>query len=358
MRWLNVCVGVSEMKKSETKNLEIFSKKVQGVEDWKQSGLGGDAQVVQLAPGSLTGDIFHVFLEDAAVSVCSINQSVCYRGPVVSDAVNFTACLNVDGNTTQRGVAVKSGDVAIYAGDGERDTLHSGGLYRYFCLAVPRQTLSAFLNIYSPEQLHLLKFTSVYQPEPDKAVLGLQRLEQIFATLQEVAAGNSEHFESKVFALSILSSFLTMLPDKGKRKDCSYLSSDRRLVQEVEELMRSDEGAFLCVPSLCEFLRVGRRTLERAFQRTLDVSPVQYLMLYRLCRAREDLVNNTGNVSTIAMKHGFCELGRFAQRYKQLFGEFPSETLAANSVSSGTLLAGGTGRLVAESLRRRLPRVA
>jgi transcriptional regulator GlxA family with amidase domain len=34
-------------------------------------------------------------------------------------------------------------------------------------------------------------------------------------------------------------------------------------------------------------------------------------------------------VKTIALGHGFWHLGRFAQDYRALFGETPSETLAA-----------------------------
>ncbi len=34
-------------------------------------------------------------------------------------------------------------------------------------------------------------------------------------------------------------------------------------------------------------------------------------------------------VSGAATKHGFFELGRFSSRYRDMFGELPSQTLAA-----------------------------
>lgn len=339
------------------KSLEIFEKQVQGVEDWKQSGLGGDAQVVQMAPGALNGNIFHAFFENAAVSVCWFDQPLHHRGPVTTGAVTFTMCLNVLGHATQRGVDVKAGDVTIYKDNSERDTVHSGKFYRYFTLAVRREILEKFLNIYSPEQLHFLDATSIYQTPSGWALPGIRRLEEAAALLQAIGCESGKDFNSSAFALSILSCFLTMLPDKGTRKDCSFPGSDRRLVQEVAELMQSEEATALCVPTLCLSLGVSRRTLERAFQRTLDMSPAHYLTLFRLCRAREDLVSNSDTVSNVAMKHGFFELGRFSQRYKQLFGEFPSETRAANRIL-GQLMGKARERSLGDNFGRRLPKVA
>jgi AraC family ethanolamine operon transcriptional activator len=42
-----------------------------------------------------------------------------------------------------------------------------------------------------------------------------------------------------------------------------------------------------------------------------------------------------GNVTVgeVAMQQGFIELGRFAQYYRNLFGEYPSETLRGRRAS-------------------------
>ena len=84
------------------------------------------------------------------------------------------------------------------------------------------------------------------------------------------------------------------------------------------------------VSELCANVNVSRRTLEVAFQTIVGKSPLQFLTQRRLCRAYVDLKrakDESIRVTDIAFAHGFTELGRFANRYKKIFGELPSETL-------------------------------
>ena len=69
----------------------------------------------------------------------------------------------------------------------------------------------------------------------------------------------------------------------------------------------------------------------------LERPPVPGLALVRLAAARQDLrrASPSETVTQIAMRHGAWELGRFAHRYKHLFGEHPSETLSASTKQPG-----------------------
>lgn len=75
------------------------------------------------------------------------------------------------------------------------------------------------------------------------------------------------------------------------------------------------------------------RTVQYCFARSCGVSPTEYLRGYRLDRARELLVTGVvaGGpripVTAVATRCGMPHLGRFAESYKERFGELPSGTV-------------------------------
>ena len=81
---------------------------------------------------------------------------------------------------------------------------------------------------------------------------------------------------------------------------------------------------------LCNAIDVPERTLRVCCREFLGTSPIRYLRLQRLARVRAALRHAdpaTANVSDIARRHGFLQLGRFATQYRAVFGEVPSTTL-------------------------------
>ncbi|MDF2467773.1 MAG: AraC family transcriptional regulator [Rhodococcus erythropolis] len=83
-----------------------------------------------------------------------------------------------------------------------------------------------------------------------------------------------------------------------------------------------------------ELARAGSmsvRTLHASFQKCFGMSPMAYVRKVRLEHVHDELRRNSGNpdfrITDIASKWGFFHLGRFAQQYKERFGESPSETV-------------------------------
>ncbi len=112
------------------------------------------------------------------------------------------------------------------------------------------------------------------------------------------------------------------------------------------EYLRSTDNGSVTVADLCNVARVTQRTLEYAFRETFGISPLRFLHLRRYHAARRDLLAADGRTTTvteIALKKGFYHMGRFAIRYKALFGESPSQTLERPSEKSDSYLLRRTG---------------
>jgi AraC family ethanolamine operon transcriptional activator len=97
------------------------------------------------------------------------------------------------------------------------------------------------------------------------------------------------------------------------------------LVQRCVALVNEARDSTPTVTQLCTQTGVGRRTLQNAFQRVLDMSPLAYIKAVRLKQAREAL-KNARSVTEAATASGFWHFGHFSHDYQALFGERPSAT--------------------------------
>ena len=101
------------------------------------------------------------------------------------------------------------------------------------------------------------------------------------------------------------------------------------LVRRAVEISESHGGP-VRIANLCSALRVSPGTLENAFKTVTGVTPHVFFLRRRLNQARSVLLSEDPaqrKVTEIALSLGFSELGRFAVRYREMFGESPSETL-------------------------------
>lgn len=87
---------------------------------------------------------------------------------------------------------------------------------------------------------------------------------------------------------------------------------------------------------LCGVSGVGGRCLQKTFEVRHGTSPLEFVMQRRLAAARERLLRapSGAQVIDIALDVGVTHMGRFAQRYRAVFGELPSVTLRRRHVES------------------------
>lgn len=102
-----------------------------------------------------------------------------------------------------------------------------------------------------------------------------------------------------------------------------------RHVRLAIEYMRANIGQPIAIRDVAVACRVTVRTLETAFRAHLATTPLAYLRHIRLEAVHHELASGGAAlpISAIARCWGFVDMGRFSARYRQAFGELPSETL-------------------------------
>ena len=101
-----------------------------------------------------------------------------------------------------------------------------------------------------------------------------------------------------------------------------------------EETLSKRTDQKLNMRALCAAIGVPERTLRMCCNKILGLSPMRYLLLQRLNKARSVLRRadpRAATVAEVARNHQFLELGRFAVTYRTTFGESPSITLHRES---------------------------
>jgi AraC-like DNA-binding protein len=102
------------------------------------------------------------------------------------------------------------------------------------------------------------------------------------------------------------------------------------IIRRAKQLLEEHQHKHVSVADLVAATGVCERTLRDAFNESFGVGPTRYLQLrtlHQVKRALDVADPDDVSVARLVTDHGEWQLGRFAARYRRLFGELPSETL-------------------------------
>ncbi len=100
-------------------------------------------------------------------------------------------------------------------------------------------------------------------------------------------------------------------------------------VVKAYQYMMANARENITIQDLTRVTGVSGRALYEGFKRFKGASPKTCLRSIRMQAARKDLLegDEPDDVTRIAERWGFSHLGRFAESYRKIFGEKPSQTL-------------------------------
>ena len=110
----------------------------------------------------------------------------------------------------------------------------------------------------------------------------------------------------------------------------------KEIMARALEALHSTSYFRYSVKEMARYAGVGERMFRTVCTERLGVSPKKYIMLRQMHDIRTELSSARpgDRVSRIAAKFGVWDWGRFSVRYRLVYGEKPSETLARSVMES------------------------
>lgn len=143
-----------------------------------------------------------------------------------------------------------------------------------------------------------------------------------------LAVANFQHLLVEVLLLTQPHTYTDALNADGR-------PASPAVVKQAIDLMRAHPELVWTTAEVARATGVSARVLQKAFAQAGEPPPMTYLRQLRLNRVRAELADaaqtqSPAAVTAVAGRWGFVHLGRFAQQYRQLFGEAPSHTLRSS----------------------------
>jgi AraC-like DNA-binding protein len=313
---------------------------IDGIERIEEAVAGTHLEPTQLKPGSILGEMTHLKVGNALLSTAKISGAFRAYGPLSISDHTVGALLDVAGLNNQWHYHTSSGDLAVVPPGVEHDARYSKSTH-WVALSLPLG------DLLEGASLHEIRLSEAFWSEPamyrPPAKLRPHIVTCIKSALQHVE-GCPGILEAPYASQALLDHIVTALL-KGyasvaarEIKGRSGFVRASRIVRDAEDYVRMHLDQPVRVQELCKHLNVSARTLSRAFKEKYDLPPAVYLRRWRLCQVRRMLTksdNSEVSVSGSALAFGFWEFGRFANQYRHLFGELPSETLRLSQAALG-----------------------
>lgn len=315
---------------------QIVRLKFESIENLRSGIANADLNSVQIKPGSLTGGMLFVSTGNTLFSVGHLDGDVRTRGIVDPDRVTLAINLSTNASIFSfiSGRHVLPGEIYVMEPGGPFDNRTAGNLL-YATLSISRDEMDK-LSIYNSihPNTKLWQTRRWYSAPADlrgficKSITGI--ISQLLPGQVNLSLHQYGQFEQSIIELF----FQGIVFDDQQRSERS-LSSNAGIVRKAEDWIEGQNLTSVNISDLCKAICISRRTLHRAFNETLGLGPMHYIMLKRLSAVRAILRSAdplTTSITNVAWDYGFWELGRFAVFYKRMFGERPSETLKGKRV--------------------------
>lgn len=103
-------------------------------------------------------------------------------------------------------------------------------------------------------------------------------------------------------------------------------SQDNLRIRKMLEYIQKNYSGDITLSEIAGAADIGERECLRCFQKTIQLSPIQYLLKYRVMQGAEMLLSDPErSISEIALSCGFDSPSNFARTFKRFYNRTPRE---------------------------------
>jgi AraC-like DNA-binding protein len=287
---------------------------------------GATVEAVRSGRGSDPSTVLAVTTPSGQVTTSAVGFGMRSEAQVGGDRFVATFIHQNPNESRWCGTTLRPGSVIVYGPRSEHFAVNRPGL-RFSFFSTSTETLSAAassagLPFEPPDRTHAIEYT----------VGGDTR--QFGDSLSAFAEAAIRGTELDRRGGHLLRSMLLLLArgDGDHFTSCSRKLDSRRIVRSCLEHVDGTHQ-LPTIDELCRVAHVSERRLRAAFLEEFDQPPSAYFRTWALDCAHRQLRLSTPTdrtVTEIANRLGFSHLGRFAQHYRQCYGQPPSTTLLAS----------------------------
>lgn len=154
----------------------------------------------------------------------------------------------------------------------------------------------------------------------------MEQLKDLDETLYSPALARLEPAQTEAFIAGYFKKILERAPGYGSRRYSAH-------IQKALLFIHENYGTEITLNDLAEHLHVSPTHLSRLFRKEVGTSFIDYLVSYRIERARQLIRQTDLDLKTIGERVGFHGYNYFLRTYKEKTGHTPSQDMAKRDMA-------------------------
>jgi AraC-like DNA-binding protein len=305
----------------------FHARRIAGFEELNEAVVGAPREVVQIERGKIHGELCHATISGLPIDIVTFDLGVKSRADSSKDRTTIAILTASTNRVTRSSYETRPGDVLVTLPGGEHDNRYYGGA-SILVISMSPADIEATFGIEGPLSDSTTWRSNHFKGNADTVQRVIPRLRSLVTRLRErnlSLTAEAAEFWKRAIIEATTARIVEGLPSERD----GPLPSALRVVRQFEEYLDTQGTSPVHISQICSQLHVSRRTLHRAFHEAVGIGPIAFLRYRRLCSVHTALRSDPpaeGTIADLALQHGFLNVGRFAYYYRQLFGEYPSDT--------------------------------